>query len=58
MIPFLDPLFWVLVGLVLVVGVLGYFFEWFWKVFPFAEKHPLAIWALVMLFFLGLAFVV
>lgn len=44
-----------IVGIVVVVGALSIFFKWFWKVFPFAEKHPLVIWAFVMVFFLMIA---
>jgi len=36
-----------IIVIVLIVVPLGLFFDWFWKVFPFAEKHPLVIWAIV-----------
>jgi uncharacterized membrane protein len=49
---FLDPMVWVLIGLVATLAVVSTFFEWFWKVFPFAERHPLVMWAGVMTLFL------
>jgi len=51
----MESLFFPVIIVMLFFGVLGIFFEKFWKVFPFAEKHPLVIWAFVMVFFLMIA---
>lgn len=51
----MDPLVIVIIGVVLVCSMLSIFFEKLWKAFPFAEKHPLVIWAFVMSFFLLVA---
>jgi lysylphosphatidylglycerol synthetase-like protein (DUF2156 family) len=51
----MDIFFIAVVCVAILCGVLSIIFEKFWKVFPFAEKHPLVIWSFVMVFFLMIA---